>query len=91
MTPLCLITRRIKSKAEVQIKEFKDAIGLKDVNEFDEIEKKPAAKKRSVENRGWLRLCKEIAAVKNDAKALSKFTVNDLKSYLDSIGIKKTS
>lgn len=79
---------RIKSKAEVQIKEFKDAIGLKDVNEFDEIEKKPAAKKRSVETEDGYDCVKEIAAVKNDAKALSKFTVNDLKSYLDSIGIK---
>lgn len=75
---------RIKIKAENEIKEFKESIGIKDAGEIAE----PApsnSKKRSAADYDCI---KEIEAIKNDPKALAKFTVSDLKSYLDSIGIK---
>ena len=77
---------RIKTKAEVQITEFKESIGLKDVNELSEPVKSTG--KRPPPPSADYDCIKEIDSVKNDPKALSKFTVNDLKTYLDSVGIK---
>lgn len=75
---------RIRSKAGEQIMEFKESIGLKDVNEISE----PSVKtKRSAASADY-DCVKEIDAVKSDTGALAKFTVNDLKTYLESVGIK---
>lgn len=75
---------RIKSKAEVQITEFKDSIGFKDVV-AEILPESIKAKRSSSESSDCI---KDIEAVKNDPSALAKFTVNDLKNYLESVGIK---
>ena len=77
---------RIKGKAEVQIKEFKESIGLNDAAAISETVKvkRPASPSASND----YDCIKEIEAVKSDPSALAKFTVNDLKTYLDSVGIK---
>lgn len=74
---------RIRSKAEAQIAEFKEAIGLADVTEQPAKVKRPAASASADYD-----CIKDIDAVKSDPSALAKFTVNDLKTYLESVGIK---
>lgn len=71
---------RIKLRAEEQIAEFKESIGLADVasNSADGTKKRPASDDPIA----------AITACKGDAKELAKFTVADLKAYLEFIGIK---
>lgn len=76
---------RIKIRAGTEISEFIDAIGLKDVLSVEP--SKPITAKRSKPSEDFDPIT-AIAAVKNDLNALAKFTVNDLKSYLESVGIK---
>lgn len=77
---------RIKMKAERELNEFKEAIGLKDVNET--YSTGTTSKRTTSKSLEDFDCVSAIASVKTDPKALNKFTVNDLKAYLDSIGIK---
>lgn len=75
---------RIKLRAQQEISDFAQVIGLNEVVSL--IEDLPKAKK-SKQSDDFDPIT-AIAAVRSDSKALAKFTVNDLKSYLDSVGIK---
>jgi ATP-dependent DNA helicase 2 subunit 1 len=75
---------RIKLRAQQEISDFAQVIGLNEVASL--IEDLPKAKK-SKQSDDFDPIT-AIAAVRSDSKALAKFTVNDLKSYLDSVGIK---
>ena len=79
---------RIKMRAETEINEFKEAIGLKDVLEDVDQTTTTVKAKRSAPKSDDYDCISAIATAKNDPKALSKFTVSDLKLYLDSIGIR---
>lgn len=74
---------RFKLRAQEEISDFIQVAGL---NEVVTLAEEPKAKKpKQSEDFDSV---SAVAAVKSDAKALAKFTVNDLKSYLDSVGIK---
>ena len=75
---------RIKLRAQQEISDFVQVVGLKDVVFSQTDEPKPKKPKQSED----FDPITAIAAVKSDSKALAKFTVNDLKNYLDSVGIK---
>lgn len=75
---------RIKSKAEEEIIEFKNAIGLQN----DQFSNSDLAVKETKKRSNDQDPITSIAAVLNDPAALSRFTVNDLKAYLESVGIK---
>lgn len=79
---------RFKLRAEQEMKEFKESIGLKEVLEDDEDTNVKAPSKRSATKSEDYDCISAISAIKTDPKALAKFTVNDLKSYLESVGIK---
>lgn len=74
---------RIKMRAEAEIVEFKESIGLQNVEIAE-----PKTAKRSAAVAANYDPIAAIAACKTDPKALSKFTVADLKNYLESIGVK---
>ena len=76
---------RIKLRAQEEISEFINVLGLKDVQTTEEPKNTTLKRSKPAEDFDPITA---ISAVKNDPKALSKFTVNDLKSYLESIGIK---
>lgn len=75
---------RIKLRAQQEISDFIHVVGLKDVVVNSINEPKPKKPKQSED----FDPITAIAAVKSDPNALAKFTVNDLKNYLDSVGIK---
>lgn len=74
---------RFKLRAQQEISDFVQAVGL---NEVVTLAEEPKAKKPKQSDD--FDPVSEVAAVKSDSKALAKFTVNDLKSYLESVGIK---
>lgn len=80
---------RIKLRAQQEISDFVQSIGLKDVLTTDPPKDKTTSKrfKPSSASEDFDPIS-AISAVKNDPSELAKFTVNDLKNYLDSIGIK---
>lgn len=79
---------RIKLRAEGLINEFKESIGWQDVSTIPPPELGNKSKRKSADDDADYDCIAAIRAVKNDSKALNKFTVADLKSYLESIGIK---
>ena len=82
---------RIKLRAETQINEFKEAIGWQviDDNGGDFASSSKATSKRPKQPTSEDYDCvSAISAIKTDPSALAKFTVADLKTYLDSIEVK---
>ena len=76
---------RVRARAEGLINEFKESIGWQDVATIPDKSKRKSAGDDADCDYDCI---SAIRAVKNDSKALTKFTVADLKSYLESIGLK---
>lgn len=79
---------RLKLRAEGLIKEFKESIGWQDIDISLNTESAIKNKRKSLEESTDYDCIASIRAVRNDSKALAKFTVSDLKSFLDHVGIK---